>query len=157
MATSRAKTVSAYLKELPPDRRRIVAAMRKRILANLPNGYEEGMQWGVITYHVPLRLLPDTYNGQPLCYAALAAQKNFYTLYLMGAYGDAKLRKQLDEAFRKAGKKMDMGKSCLHFRSLDDLPLDAIDEIIASVPADKWIQVYKASRTATPPRAKKSR
>jgi hypothetical protein len=155
MASSAAKTVNAYLKELPADRRRVVSAVRKRILEHLPAGYEEGMNFGAITYHIPLKRFPDTYNGQPLCYVALAAQKNFFTLYLMGPYGSPKLRKQLEEAFHKAGKKMDMGKSCLHFRDLNDLPLDAIDEIVASVPAEKWIEVYEMSRRARGKRAKK--
>lgn len=105
------------------------------------------MNFGMITYEIPLERFPNTYNKQPICYAGLAAQKNFNTIHLMGAYADPKQRKQLEEAFRKSRKKMDMGKSCLHFRSPDDLPLDAIGEIIASTPPDKMIEAYEASRT----------
>ena len=88
----------------------------------------------MISYGIPLERYPDTYNKQPLGYAGLAAQKNFNTLYLLGAYSDPKQRKALEDAFKKSGKKMDMGKSCLHFRKADDLPLDAIGEIIGSTP-----------------------
>jgi len=152
MATSRAKTVAAYLKELPADRRKIVSAMRRRIRANLPRGYEEAMNWGMITYQIPLKQYPGTYNGQPACYAGLVAQKNFYTLYLMAAYGAT--RRELEAAFRKAGKKLDMGRSCLHFRDLDDLPLDAVDKCIRSTPPEKMIEMYEASRRRA--RARKS-
>ena len=102
------------------------------------------MNFGMITYEIPLERFPNTYNKQPICYAGLAAQKNFNTIDLNA---DPKQRKQLEEAFRKSGKKMDMGKSCLHFRTADDLPLHAIGEIIASTPPDKLIEAYEASRT----------
>ncbi|MBA3585958.1 MAG: DUF1801 domain-containing protein, partial [Gemmatimonadetes bacterium] len=94
----------------------------------------------------PLERYPDTYNKKPLCYAGLAAQKNTNTLYLMGAYGDPAQEKRLKEAFRKAGKKMDMGKSCLRFRSEDDLPLDAIGETVASTPPNRLIAMHEAGR-----------
>ena len=106
------------------------------------------MGWGAICWEIPLERYADTYNGKPLGYVGLAARKNFHTLYLMGAYGDPKQRKRLEDAFRKSGKKMDMGKSCLHFRKADDLPLDAIGEIIASTPPEKMIAMYEASRGA---------
>jgi Domain of unknown function (DU1801) len=148
MALSKAKTVKEYLDELPAERRREVSKVRSVVRKNLPRGYREGMSLGMITYEIPLERFPNTYNKQPLCYAGLAAQKSFNTIYLMGAYGDPKQRQQLEEAFRKSGKKMDMGKSCLHFRAADDLPLDAIGEIIASTLPDKMIEAYEASRPA---------
>jgi hypothetical protein len=146
MALSKAKTVKEYLDDLPEERRRAISKVRAVVRKNLPRGYRETMNFGMIAYEVPLERFPNTYNKQPLCYAGLAAQKNFNTIYLMGAYADPKQRKRLEDAFRKSGKKMDMGKSCLHFRSADDLPLDAIGEIIASTPPEKMIEAYEMSR-----------
>ena len=100
----------------------------------------------MLNYGVPLSRFPNTYNGQPLCYAALAAQKNYCSLYLMSVYGDKPHEARLREGFAAAGKKLDMGKSCVRFRSPDDLPLDVVGELIASVPVEKWIAVYEKSR-----------
>ena len=88
MAKSNAATVQEYLDELPEDRRAVVAAVRDVVLRHLPKGYGENMNWGMISYEIPLERYPDTYNGQPLSYMALAAQKNHYALYLMCFYGD---------------------------------------------------------------------
>jgi len=142
----KAKTVSEYLDGLPPERRAVVGKMRSLVKKHLPKGYAEEMNWGAITYAIPLRTFPETYNGQPLCYVALAAQKNYCSLYLMGIYGDAKTSQWLADAFKKRGLKLDKGKACLRFKSLDDLPLDAIGEVIASLPPEKYIEVYKGSR-----------
>lgn len=146
MARSAAATVADYLDALPPERRAVIAKVRKVIRRNLPKGYQEVMNWGAITYELPLERYPNTYNGQPLCYAALAAQKNHFALYLMTVYGDKKLERELREAFKQAGKKLDMGKSCVRFRSVDQLPLDAIGRIIAAVPPDQYIAAYERSR-----------
>ena len=118
---------------------KVLAVVKK----HLPKGYQEGMGYGMITYEVPLATYPDTANGQPLCYVGLAAQKNYNALYLMA---DEKQRKLLEEAFAKEGKKLDMGKSCLRFKSLDDLPLPAIGAVVASTPPDKVIAAAKAAR-----------
>lgn len=147
MAQSRAATVEEYLEELPPERRAVIARVRDVILANLPEGYEESMAYGMLGYGIPLARYPVTYNGEPLSYAALAAQKSYYALYLMGAYGDEALRKQLEDAFVAAGKKLDMGKSCVRFRKLDDLPLEAIGTIVAATPPEAMIRQYEASRS----------
>jgi hypothetical protein len=146
MAKSTAPTVAAYLKSLPADRRKVVSAVRKVVLSNLPEGYREEMGWGHISYGIPLKTYPNTYNGQPLCYAALAAQKNHYALYLMGAYADPKNGRKLASEFEKRGMKLDMGKSCLRFKTLDDLPLDVIGRNIASTPVDKMIAYFEKSR-----------
>ena len=146
MVQSEATTVREYLDGLPADRRKEIAKVRSVVRKNLPKGYRETMAFGSICYAIPLERYPHTYNKQPLGYAGLAAQKNFNTLYLMGAYGDPKQRKRLEDAFRKSGKKMDMGKSCLHFRKADDLPLDAIGELIASTPPEKMIALYEEGR-----------
>jgi Domain of unknown function (DU1801) len=149
MFQGKAKTVTEYLDALPPERRAVVSKVRLLVKKHLPRGYKEQIGWGVITYAVPLEILPDTYNGQPLCYAALAAQKNFYSLYLMNVYADPKKMKWLAGEFEKRGKKLDMGKSCLHFKSFDDLPPDVIGEVIASTPMDKYIDIYRAGRKTT--------
>ena len=146
MARSSATTVAKYLASLPPERRKVVAAVRKMTLKYLPAGYKETMGWGMISYGIPLADYPNTYNGQPLCYAALAAQKNHYALYLMGVYSDAKKRAALETAFAKAGKRMDMGGSCLRFKRLEVLPLEAVGKVIASTPPRKFIATYEASR-----------
>jgi hypothetical protein len=122
MVKSSAKTVQAYLDELPEGQREVVSRVRDLILANLPEGYQESMNWGMITYEIPLERYPKTYNKQPLGYIALAAQKNHYALYLMGCYADSEQEVQLRQGFEQAGKKFDMGKSCLRFKKLEDLP-----------------------------------
>jgi hypothetical protein len=146
MAMSSARTVAEYLKELPADRRAEISKVRDVVRKNLPDGYREQVLFGMLSYGVPLSRMPDTYNGQPLCYAALAAQKNFNTLYLMSVYAHEDSRRAFEEGFRKAGKKLDMGKSCVHFKAADDLPLDLIATTIASTPMEKWIGIYEQSR-----------
>lgn len=146
MVRSRAETVEDYLSELPDERREVVSAVRDVIIENLPAGYQESMNRGMISYEIPLERYPDTYNGQPLAYIGLAAQKNHYALYLMGVYQDAELADWLQAEFEKSGKKYDMGKSCLRFRKLEDLPLDVIAEVVGRVTPDRLIAGYEASR-----------
>ena len=146
MAKSAAATVEEYLAELPTERRAVIDQVRQVILDNLPPGYQESMNWGMISYEVPLARYPKTYNKQPLNYAALAAQKNNYTLYLMCAYNGSIQEGWLKEQFAQAGKKLDMGKSCLHFRTLDDLPMDVIAEAVAMVGVEDFIAQYEKSR-----------
>lgn len=136
---SSASTVAQYLSELPADRRAAVEAVRQTILENLPAGYEEVMNWGMITYQVPLETYPDTYNGKPLMYAALASQKNHMAVYLIGIYMDDEARQEFEEAYRTTGKRYDVGKSCVRFRKLDDLPLALIGESIASLGVEEFI------------------
>ena len=155
MVQSRAKTVAAYLKELPAECRKVLAAVRKAILRRLPAGYEEAMNWGMITYQVPLSRLAETYNGQPLCYAGIAAQKNSYSLHIMCAYGSKKLQSRLHEGFKRAGKKLDMGKACIRFKCSQDLPLDVIGEVIAAVPVDQFVAIYEQSRKRPPRTARR--
>lgn len=143
---SKAKTVQAYLKELPADRREAIRAVRKVILKNLPKGYKESMLWGMITYAIPLKTYPNTYNNQPLCYAALASQKNHMAVYLMCVYGDKPTAKWFRERYKAAGKRLDMGKSCVRFRKLEDLPLDVIGEAVARTPTEAYIRYYEKSR-----------
>jgi hypothetical protein len=146
MAKSSATTVEGYLDELPEERRAVVSAVRDVVRENLPAGYQETMSWGMISYEVPRERYPDTYNGQPLAFAALAAQKNHYALYLNCVYQDSEREGRLREEFQQAGKKLDMGKSCVRFKKLDDLPLDVIGRVIASTPPEEFIAGYEASR-----------
>lgn len=146
MVMSKAATAAQYLAELPPDRRKAISAVRKVIRANLPPGFKEEMGFGMITYVIPLSRYPETYNGRPLCYAGLASQKNYCSVYLMGVYGDPKRAAWFKEGFRRAGKKLDAGKSCVRFGQADDLPLEFIGEVIAGTSVDAYIRYYEASR-----------
>ena len=140
---SEATTVEEYLAELSPERRAIVETVRTTILENLPAGYEEAINWGMITYQVPLSIYPETYNGKPLMYAALASQKNYLSLYLTGVYIDAESRQAFEAAYRATGKRMDLGKSCVRFRKLDDLPLELIGQSIAAMETDEFVERVK--------------
>ena len=146
MQNKTAKSPDEYLQDLPAERRNAIATVRAVVRKNLPKGYSEFVSWGMINYGIPLSRFPNTYNGQPLCYAALAAQKNYCSLYLMSVYGDKKHEARLRDGFKAAGKKLDMGKSCVRFKSPDDLPLDVVGELIASVPVERWIEIYETSR-----------
>jgi uncharacterized protein YdhG (YjbR/CyaY superfamily) len=152
MKTTRAETVEAYLNDLPDDRREVLETVRGTILEHLPPGYEETMNWGMISYQVPLETYPDTYNGKPLMYAALANQKNHLSLYLTGVYLSDENREAFAEAYQKTGKRMDLGKSCVRFRKLEDLPLELIGETIEVLPVPDFIAAFQAARS----RGKKS-
>ena len=156
MQNMTATTVAEYLAALPEDRRRTLTKVRSVIRKHLPGGYREAMLWGMISYGIPLSRYPDTYNGQPLCYAAIAAHKNFLTLYLMSAYSSSKPLRRLEEGFKKAGKTLDMGKSCVHFKTVDDLPLDVIGEVVAMTPPDQFIAHYEKSRAGMKKGARKA-
>ncbi|CAN5662806.1 DUF1801 domain-containing protein [soil metagenome] len=146
MVSSAAASVDEYLAELPPDRAEVIRTVRNTILGRLPAGYEETMNWGMICYEIPLERYPDTYNGQPLGVLALAAQARHYALYLNAAYTSPELMDRLRAAYAAAGIKFDMGKSCLRFRNLAGLDLDAVGDIVASVPPERYIELYEASR-----------
>src|SRR5262245_55662968 len=113
MSRNPATTVDEYLGNLTPERRTLLAAVRSLVNDHIPQGYQEGVNCGGITWDVPLRVYPDTYNGQPMCYAALASHKTTATLYLMAAYMNPVLRRRLESGFEAAGRRLDMGKSCL--------------------------------------------
>lgn len=149
MVSSKAPTVAAYLKELPAERRTELGAVRNVILAHLPDGYEEIMQYGMIVYVVPLSTYPQGYLGKkdvPLSYAALAAQKNFMSVYLMNIYSDTETEQWFQKASTASGKKLDMGKSCIRFKKAHDLPLDVIGQAIARTSVQEFIATYEASR-----------
>ena len=140
---SEATTVEEYLRSLPQERRESISAVRQVILKNLPDGYEEMMNWGMITYQVPLETYPDTYNGQPLMYAALASQKNHMAIYLTGIYVSESSRSEFEAAYKATGKRFDVGKSCVRFRKIDDLPLPLIGDSIASVKVEDLVDLVK--------------
>ncbi|HSG80038.1 MAG TPA: DUF1801 domain-containing protein [Acidimicrobiia bacterium] len=140
---SDADTVAGYLDSLPDDRREAIATVRRTILDNLPAGYEEAMNWGMIAYQVPLETYPETYNGRPLMYAALASQKNHMAVYLTGVYSDETVLQAFVDDYETTGAKLDMGKSCVRFRRLDDLPLDVVGRTIAAVGVDDFIAMME--------------
>ena len=116
------------------------------MLANLPDGYQEMMQFGMIGYVVPLERYPVTYNGQPLMFAALASQKNYMSVYLMNIYSDEAVEKWFVEGYKASGKKLDMDKACVRFKSLQDLPIDLVGEAIALTPVAGFIERYELCR-----------
>ena len=142
MVQSKATTVAGYLAELPEDRRAALEAVRAVILKNLDKDFEEGMQYGMIGYYVPHSIYPPGYHcdpRQPLPFANLGSQKNHMALYLMCLYGDPKQNKAFENAWKKTGKKLDMGKACVRFRKIEDVPLDVIGQLIARVPVKNYI------------------
>ena len=148
MASSKATTVDGYLAELPPERRAVVSVVRDVILRRIPEGYRESIHWGMIAYEVPRERYPETYNGEPLLYVALAAQKNYYAVYLNAVPMDPHAEAPFRAAYLKTGKKIDMGKSCVRFRRLEDLPLDVIGDEVAGTPPEALIARYERSRAA---------
>jgi uncharacterized protein YdhG (YjbR/CyaY superfamily) len=146
MVQSKAKSVAEYLEELEPERRAVIEKVRACVLKHLPEGYEEVMNWGMITYEVPLDRYPKTYNKKPLLYVSLAAQKNHYAVYLMCAYTDSEYHQMLKEGFEKAGVKLDMGKSCVRFRNLDGVHLPTIGKVVGACSVEDYIGIYEESR-----------
>lgn len=140
---SAAATVDEYLASLPEDQRAQLTAARELVRARLPAGFDESMQFGMIGYTVPLARFPKTYNGAPLMVAALAAQKNHLSLYLMGVYGDPSLAEEFTSAWGRTGKKLDMGKSCVRFKRVEDLALDAVGEALSRVTPEDIIAQHE--------------
>jgi len=140
-------TVQEYLEGLPDDRRAAIEAVRATILANLSEGYEEGIQYGMLGYYVPHSVYPAGYHcdpKQPLGFAALGSKKTGMTLHLVCVYADSELSAWFRQAYQESGKKLDMGQGCVRFKKLDDLPLDVIGELIRRMPASKWIEINEA-------------
>ncbi len=145
---SEAASVEAYLASLPPERREALIAVRRVILKHLPKGYEEAMGHGMIEYRVPLEVYPDTYNGEPLQYAALASQKNYMALYLNTIYVSPEAADAFERAYRATGKRYDVGKACVRFRRLEDLPLDLVGKTVKSMPLNDFVAIARAAREA---------
>ena len=147
---SKAKSVSEYIKELPPERKKAIQAVRKVIKENLPKGYKETMGYGMMGYVVPLSIYPAGYGENPevpLPFLGLASQKHYMSLYMMNIYGDKATEKWFRDAFKKADKKLDMGKGCVRFKKLEDLPLQVIGQAVARTSVKNFIENYTRARS----------
>ena len=156
---SKAQTVDAYLDELPEARRQAIQAVRQVIRKNLPKGIEEGMQYGMIGYYVPPSIYPSGYHcdpKQPLPFASLASQKNHMAIYTFCIYTMDEQRDWFVEAWKKTGKKLEMGKSCARFKKIDDVPLDVVGRAIKRISVKKFIQFYEAAVEAAVPAKKRA-
>ena len=146
MISSSITTPADYLASLPEDRREIISAIRDLILQNLPEGYQETINWGMLSYEIPLETYPDTYNKNPLSNVGLAAQKNYNSLYLMAIYQNPADYQELVDAFAEMGIKPNLGKSCVRFTKLDQLPLDTIARLITKTSVADYIHIYETSQ-----------
>lgn len=144
MFDGKSRTVAQFLDALPAGRRDVATQVLALVRKNMPKGYEEAMSLGMVTWSVPLSVLPDTYNGQPLWYVAFAATKAHLSLYLMSVYGNKERKAAFKAAYKQAGKKLDMGKACLRFKTMDDLVLPAVKGEIKSLPMKKYVERYRA-------------
>ncbi|MFG0284621.1 MAG: DUF1801 domain-containing protein [Phycisphaerales bacterium JB039] len=145
-------TVKQYLDALPPDRRAAIEAIRKVILDNLDPACEERIQYGMIGYCVPHSVYPAGYHcdpAQPLPFASIASQKGHMALYLCNIYMDPAEAEWFRAAWTKGGRKLDMGKSCVRFKKLEDVPLDVVGKVIKRTSARKLIKLYEANLPAT--------
>jgi len=139
-----ATTIPAYLTSIPADRRDAIEQVLAVIRENLPEGYEEAFAFGMITWQVPLSIYPDTYNRKPLMYAALASQKNHMAVYL--CHGPEIRAAFLARWARSGKKKPDIGGSCVRFRKIEDVALDAIGEAIAATPMSAYVAAARAAQ-----------
>jgi hypothetical protein len=146
---SKATTVKEYLEELPEDRRAAIIKVRQVIRKNLPKGMAEGMQYGMIGYSVPHKIYPAGYHcdpKQPLPFAGLASQKGHMSFYLCTLYQNPELEAWFRERMASAGKKLDMGKGCIRFRKLEDLPLDIVGEMVGRMTVAEVVANYEQQR-----------
>jgi Domain of unknown function (DU1801) len=157
---SKAATVADYLKSLPEDRRVAVAAVRDAVRRHLDKDVEEGMTYGMIGWSVPHRVFPQGYHcnpKQPLPYAGLASQKGHLSLYLFWTYGDTEEEQWLRGAWTKDGRKLDMGKCCIRFKKLEDVPLDVVAEAVKRMPTKKFVAWYESCLDPRTGKAKSTR
>jgi hypothetical protein len=150
-----ALTVKQWLASVPAERKDAINAVRDAVNERLPQGYQETVDWGMLAWVVPLATLPNTHNGRPLMLAALGAHTKVMTIYLMTVYGDPKIRREFEIAYKRTGKRLDMGGCCVHFKKLDDLPLDVVGDTIARVAVDQYVERYEKSRTKKNPKKTK--
>ena len=156
---STATTVENYLAELPDDRREAIEAVRAVILKNLDPAIVETVQYGMIGYAIPHEVYPAGYHcdpKQPLPFLSLASQKNHMSLYLFCLYCGEEEVLSFQIAWEAAGKKLDMGKSCVRFKKLDDVPLDVVGKMVKRMTAKKFIKAYEESLNAPRPTRKKT-
>ena len=142
-----AKSPNDYISKLPEDRQEVISKLRKVVLDNLPKGFSEEMSYGMIGYVVPHSIYPDGYHCDPklpLPFMSMASQKNFVAFYHMGIYADEKLLDWFVQEYPKHSKyKLDMGKSCIRFKRMNDIPYDLIGELVSKVSVDDWINRYE--------------
>ena len=146
-----ASTVSEYLAELSAERRVALNEVRRGINRALPTGYEEGFQFGMISWFVPLSVYPTGYGGnrkQPLPLISLASQKSHMALHMICFYGQPALLEWFHAQYANSGKKLDMGKGCLRFKALPDLALDVVEATVARLPVSVYAAGYQAMRDA---------
>ena len=144
---SSAKTVNEYLNELPEERKEAFLKLRNSILNNLPKGFEEQMSYGMLGYVVPHSIYPDGYHCSPklpLPFMNIASQKNFITLYHMGIYANPELLEWFTNEYPKqCSHKLDMGKGCIRFKKMDQIPFDLIAELAGKTTVEDWIECYE--------------
>jgi len=147
--TSNAKTPKEYLENLPEDRKEAMAKLRQVVLDNLPKGFKEGMGYGMLGYAVPHSIYPDGYHCKPetpLPFMNLASQKNFIAVYHMGMYAKKELLDWfVSEYPNHCKRKLDMGKSCIRFKKIEEIPYQLIGELTAKMDVDEWIQIYESA------------
>jgi hypothetical protein len=144
--TIKAKTQKEYIAQLPSDRKKAIEALRKVILKNLPKGFSETISYGMIGYVIPHTIYPDGYHcdpAQPLPFIFIASQKNHIALYHMALYADKKLMEWFRKGYPKDSK-LDMGKSCVRFKKLEDIPMDLIGNLVKKVNVKDWIELYES-------------
>ena len=146
MVQSNAGSVEQYLSELEPERRKVIQSVRACVLANLQQGFQEVMNWGMIAYEIPLTRFHKTYNKKPLLYCALAAQKRHYALYLMNVYSGSHYLDVLVKGYQAAGLKLDMGKCCVRFRNLEGIHLPTIGRVVSACSVPDFIHIYTSCR-----------
>lgn len=146
---STANTPEEYINSIPEDRKQIMAELRNVIRKNLPEGFEEVMSYGMISYVVPHSLYENGYHcnpKQPLPFMSIASQKNFVALYHMGIYADKDLLKWFVDEYEKRSKiKLDMGKSCIRFKKPDAIPMDLLGELASKMTTKEWIAIYESA------------
>ena len=144
---SKAETPQDYIDALPNNKKQAILNLREALLINLPKGYEEAISYGMLGYVVPHTLYPSGYHCAPklpLPFISLAAQKNFIAVYHMGLYADKSLYEWFTTEYAKRyTAKLDMGKSCIRFKKMTDIPVDLIGELATKMSVDEWIAVYE--------------
>lgn len=140
---SEAKSVSSYLGELEPKRSSEIKALVDLVRKNIKPGFDETMRWGMISYEVPYEISGETYNGQPLSFIGIASQKNHISIYLMGLYAQPDALERFQELWARSGKKLDMGKGCVRFKTLKDADLDALSWAISRFELTEFLTITK--------------
>jgi hypothetical protein len=144
--TGGVQTPEEYLAALEPDRRDVLEPVHDVVQAAVPPGYERTVDFGMISWVVPLSRFPDTYNGRPLGYVSLAAQKRHCSLYLMGLAASTERELSFRQRWTAQGRELDMGKACLRFRRVEDLDLDLVTEAVASAGVEDYLELYATAR-----------